>query len=68
LLHFPIQLFMVTVIDAMGWQRSIFYHVIMLLIYVCLVGGLSLLVYRHFEMPAQAFIKRRSKSYLQKGA
>ena len=68
LLHFPLQLVMVTIIDAMGYQRSIFYHASMLLIFLFLVGGLSLLVHRHFEMPAQEFIKRRSKFFLQKVA
>jgi peptidoglycan/LPS O-acetylase OafA/YrhL len=57
LLHFPLQLLMVIVVDAMGWKRSVFHSPISLLAFLCLVVGLSLVVYRHFEMPAQNLIR-----------
>jgi peptidoglycan/LPS O-acetylase OafA/YrhL len=57
LLHFPLQLLMVTVVDAMGWQRSIFYSPISFLVFFAAVLGLSLVVYHFFEMPAQDFIR-----------
>jgi peptidoglycan/LPS O-acetylase OafA/YrhL len=57
LLHFPLQLLLVIVVDAIGWKRSVFYSPVSLLAYLSLVVGLSLVVYRHFEMPAQNFIR-----------
>lgn len=57
LLHFPLQLLIVVVVDSMGWGRSIFYSPISFLAFLSLVIGLSLLVHRHFEMPAQNRIK-----------
>jgi peptidoglycan/LPS O-acetylase OafA/YrhL len=57
LLHFPLQLLMVTVVDAIGWPRSIFYSPVSFLGFLAAVLGLSLLVYHYFEMPAQNFIR-----------
>jgi peptidoglycan/LPS O-acetylase OafA/YrhL len=57
LLHFPLQLLAVMVVDEIGWKRSVFYSPISLLTYLCLVAGLSLVVYRYFEMPAQNLIR-----------
>jgi peptidoglycan/LPS O-acetylase OafA/YrhL len=57
LLHFPLQLLIVIVVDAIGWERSIFYNPIIFLAFLTLVVGLSLVVYRYFEMPAQNFIR-----------
>jgi peptidoglycan/LPS O-acetylase OafA/YrhL len=58
LVHFPLQLLIVIVVDAIGWKRSIFYSPISLLVFLGLVVGLSLLVHRYFEMPAQNLIRR----------
>lgn len=57
LLHFPLQLLMVIVVDAIGWQRGIFYSPFMFLAFLSITVGLSLLVHRYFEMPAQQFIR-----------
>jgi peptidoglycan/LPS O-acetylase OafA/YrhL len=61
LLHFPLQLFMVIVVDAIGWERNIFYSPIIFLAFLSLVVGLSLVVHRYFEMPAQNFIRVGAK-------
>jgi len=57
LLHFPLQLLMVIVVDAIGWQRGIFYSPFMFLAFLSITIGSSLLVHRYFEMPAQKFIR-----------
>lgn len=57
LLHFPIQLAMVTVVDAAGYSRAIFFNPIMMVAYLALVILLSLAVYYWFELPAQKWIR-----------
>jgi len=64
LLHFPLQLLIVLVVDAAGWRRDIFYSPIALLGYLCGVVGLSLLVHRYFEMPAQSRLRALGGSFL----
>ena len=58
LLHFPLQLLAVIVVDAVGWKRSVFYSPISFLGFLFVVVGLSLVVHRYFEMPAQNLIRR----------
>jgi peptidoglycan/LPS O-acetylase OafA/YrhL len=57
LLHFPVQLLFVILVDAIGWSRDIFYSPIAFIVYLAGVVGLSLIVHRYFEMPAQSFIR-----------
>jgi peptidoglycan/LPS O-acetylase OafA/YrhL len=66
LLHFPIQLALVIVVDAIGWKRDIFYSPSVFLGFLALVIGVSLLVHRYFEMPAQSAIRMGVKPYLGK--
>jgi peptidoglycan/LPS O-acetylase OafA/YrhL len=62
LLHFPLQLFIVIVVDAVGWERNIFYSPMMFLAFLSLVVGLSLVVHRYLEMPAQNFIRAGART------
>jgi peptidoglycan/LPS O-acetylase OafA/YrhL len=64
LLHFPLQLLLVIFVDAIGWQRDIFYSPIAFIGFLTSVVGLSLVVHRYFEMPAQAFIRSLMRSSL----
>jgi peptidoglycan/LPS O-acetylase OafA/YrhL len=57
LLHFPIQLFAVILVDYAGLTRSIFYSPVALIAYLSSVFGLSLAVHRYFEMPAQSLLR-----------
>lgn len=57
LLHFPIQLGMVIIVDAMGYSRTIFLAPVMFVTYLSFVIGISLAVYRVFERPAQRWIR-----------
>jgi peptidoglycan/LPS O-acetylase OafA/YrhL len=57
LLHFPLQLIMVTAVDAIGWKRDIFYSPLAFVGFLALVIGLSLIVHRYFEMPAQSALR-----------
>jgi peptidoglycan/LPS O-acetylase OafA/YrhL len=61
LVHVPIQLSAVLIIDALGFDRSVFYHPIAFFIYLSVVTGASLAVYHWFEMPAQFVILKRTK-------
>jgi peptidoglycan/LPS O-acetylase OafA/YrhL len=57
LLHFPIQLLLAILFDAMGWQRGIFYSPIAFIGFLVGVIGLGLVVHRYFEMPAQSRVR-----------
>jgi len=57
LLHFPIQLAAVSLIDALGLQRTLFLSPVALLSFMLGTLALSWLVYRRFEMPAQNAIR-----------
>ena len=69
LLHFPLQLLIVILVDAIGWRRDMFSRPGIFVGYLLVVIGSSLLVHRYFEMPLQKAIragaKRRHK--LQQG-
>lgn len=64
LLHFPIQLLAVITIDALGYDRSLFLSLISLCVYLSVVIALSLLVYHRFEVPAQVWLRRLSRSII----
>ncbi len=58
LIHFPIQLIMVIIIPIIGFELD-YRDPWLLLIFISITIGLSPLVYRYFELPAQAAIRRR---------
>ena len=60
LIHFPIQLAIVTVVNSMGYSRNIFLTPGVMLAYLALVVALSLATYHWFELPAQNWIRQRS--------
>jgi peptidoglycan/LPS O-acetylase OafA/YrhL len=66
LLHFPLQLLIVLVVDAVGWRREIFKSPIALVSYLWAVVGLSLLVHRYFEMPAQSRLRALGRPFLSR--
>jgi peptidoglycan/LPS O-acetylase OafA/YrhL len=59
LMHFPIRLGLVTILDALGLSRTVFFNPIALVAYLALVICTSLAVYHLFELPAQNWIRRR---------
>jgi peptidoglycan/LPS O-acetylase OafA/YrhL len=65
LLHFPIQILTVSVVDALGLSRNIFYSPFALLAYLAVVIGTALLVHRYFEMPAQNAIRKAVTSLIK---
>jgi len=60
LIHFPIQLVLVSIIDVLGYERSIFLNSSALILYLTTVIGASLAVYHIFERPAQNWIRSRA--------
>ena len=56
------RLLLVSVVDAMGWTRDIFFSPVAFVAFLAGVVGISLFVHRHFEMPAQALIRAAAKS------
>jgi peptidoglycan/LPS O-acetylase OafA/YrhL len=71
LIHFPLQLGMVTIVDVMGYGRTVFFSPITLGIYLALVIVTSLAVFHWFEAPAQDWLRsyafRASKGRLSAG-
>ena len=53
LLHFPIQLAMVLLLDALGFSRAIFLAPFAFVLFFAGTFGLAWIVFRVFEMPAQ---------------
>ena len=53
LLHFPIQLAMVLLLDASGFSRAIFLAPFAFVLFFASTFGLAWIVFRVFEMPAQ---------------
>jgi peptidoglycan/LPS O-acetylase OafA/YrhL len=58
-MHFPLQLVAVIIVDALGYDRSLFYSPIALVTYLAGVTVISLAVYHWFELPAQNWIRSR---------
>jgi len=62
LLHFPVQLLIVTLFKftnhALPWYKSSFF-----LVYIALVYALSFIVYKFFEMPAQNSIRKYFRKF-----
>jgi peptidoglycan/LPS O-acetylase OafA/YrhL len=65
LIHFPLQLMAVIVLDALGLSRALFLSPIALLLYLGATFGLAALVYRAFEWPVQNRLRRH---LLRRGA
>jgi peptidoglycan/LPS O-acetylase OafA/YrhL len=59
LLHFPLQLALVSLADAFSLERSIFYSPLVMAAFFVLLAGLSLASHQWFEMPAQRYLRRR---------
>lgn len=59
LLHFPLQLFMVTITTSFGMSRSVFYSPYSLMFFLAILFALSYASYFYFERPLQDFIRRR---------
>lgn len=57
LMHFPLQIAIVLVVDALGYDRSLFFAPLPLFAYLALVIACSLAVYRWFERPMQERIR-----------
>lgn len=57
LIHFPIQLATVLVIDRMGVSRGVFLSPVALIAFIAVTFGLSWIVFHRFEMPAQRRIR-----------
>ncbi|MBV8744221.1 MAG: acyltransferase [Xanthobacteraceae bacterium] len=59
LIHFPIQLALVLIVDSIGIGRTIFTSPLMLLFFVSVVFFSSALIYHRFELPFQSIIRAR---------
>ncbi len=59
LLHFPLQLTMILVADALGIDRSVFYSVGALLLFYLILFPMSYCSYYYFELPAQRYLRRK---------
>ena len=57
MIHFPLQLAAVTVLDALGISRAVFYSVTALLLFVSAVMGVGYVLFSRFEMPMQAYVR-----------
>ena len=57
LLHFPVQLAAVVVVDGLGLPREVFLNPLIFLAYAGGVIGAGLLTYRLFEMPVQGWLR-----------
>jgi peptidoglycan/LPS O-acetylase OafA/YrhL len=59
LLHFPVQLVFVLMVDQIGIGRAVFFRPEMMILYVTVCFCLGHFVYRLLELPSQSFIRRR---------
>ena len=57
LLHFPLQLIAVSLVDALGFDRSLFLSPFALLIFIVGTFALARIVHRSFEMPVQNAVR-----------
>jgi peptidoglycan/LPS O-acetylase OafA/YrhL len=58
LVHFPIQLILVQLVDMAGWGRTIFLSRLTFVLYLLLIALASLGLYHAFERPAQNWLRR----------
>jgi peptidoglycan/LPS O-acetylase OafA/YrhL len=59
MIHFPVQLALVLATDALHLSRALYARPTTFLAFVGLVLALSVGLYRRFEMPMQALLRRR---------
>ena len=59
LIHFPLQLAIVTIFTKTKTDPSIFYSPLFLVGFFCVLIGLSLASHKYFEMPAQRWMRGR---------
>jgi peptidoglycan/LPS O-acetylase OafA/YrhL len=57
LLHFPIQLAFVLVLDRFGVSRGVFFSPLALIVFIGVTFGVSWVVFHGFEMPAQKRVR-----------
>jgi peptidoglycan/LPS O-acetylase OafA/YrhL len=57
LIHFPIQLLLVLVLDWIGVSRNVFFSPFALMAFIAVTFGVSWVVFHGFEMPAQKRIR-----------
>lgn len=57
LIHFPLQLIFVLIVDSLGLSRSVFYSNYVFLLYFAVLLPLSLLCYYNFEKPTQTVVR-----------
>ncbi len=57
LLHFPIQLAFVLVLDRFGVSRGVFFSPLALIVFIGVTFGFSWVVFHGFEMPAQKRVR-----------
>jgi peptidoglycan/LPS O-acetylase OafA/YrhL len=65
LVHFPIQLGLVIILDALGYDRAFFRSYIALVAYLAVVIVISLAVFHLLESPAQSWLRNRARSALK---
>jgi len=58
LVHFPIQLILVQLVDMTGWGRTVFLSRLTFGLYLLLIAMVSLALYYAFERPAQNWLRR----------
>ena len=61
LIHFPLQLLFVLITDGAGWPRTVYYSPLILVLYMTVLIGLSLLSYHYFERPVMRLFRRRQR-------
>lgn len=59
LVHFPVQLLAVIIVDSLGYQRAVFFNREPMLIFILTTFALGFVIYRYFEVPAQTMLRHR---------
>ncbi len=59
MVHFPLQLAAVMVVEALGVSRAVFYSPLALLLFIASVMAVGQVVFTRFERPMQAWMRRR---------
>jgi peptidoglycan/LPS O-acetylase OafA/YrhL len=61
MVHFPVQLIMVLIVQCAMLPRDVFYSRMIFVIYIVVTFGIAWMSYRYFEVPAQQAIRARAK-------
>ncbi|MVT10610.1 acyltransferase family protein [Chitinophaga tropicalis] len=59
LLHFPLMVLTLVIVDVAGISRSVFHSPLMLLLFYSVLIPLSIIVHYYFELPVQELFRRR---------